>query len=184
MAAAAGVASMPAARAAYRSTFARNLLLGHALDQALAALAAAGVEAQPAKGALFVDLLYGGDAGARPMSDLDLLVRPSELERAQAALAELGYRSLGLGHSRWSPRFTHHRLLARGSVLVELHFRLVHELAVDADCGAFFRETREIEFRGRELRIARDELLLYHTLLHAATHGLRHSAVWLVDARL
>jgi len=180
----AGVAAEPAARAAYRSTLARNLLLGAALDEALGALVDAGVAVQPAKGALFVELLYEGDAGARPMSDLDLLVRPEDLERAHGVMMELGYTWPGAGRARFMPRYTHHRQFQRGRVLVELHFRLVHELAVDADCRAFFHETREIRFRGRRLQVARDELLLYHTLLHAATHGLLHSALWLIDAHL
>ena len=41
-----------AERLAYRDTVARNLMLGHALDEALDALGGAGVRVQPLKGAL------------------------------------------------------------------------------------------------------------------------------------
>src|SRR5262249_48896188 len=92
------------ARAAYLGTAAHNLRVGRALDEALDGLAAASVRAQPLKGALFVETLYGGDLGARPMADLDILVPPADLERAHAVLVGLGYAPWGLGRVRWSPR--------------------------------------------------------------------------------
>jgi hypothetical protein len=172
------------ARAAYRGTLGKNLLLLRALDRALAALCAADVPVQPLKGALFLDTLYGGDLGARPMADLDLLVPEPRLGNAEGALLALGYRSFGDGHARFGPRFTHHRILVRQQLPIELHFRLCHELAVDGDPRRFFCDTRVIDFRGQPLAVARDELQLYFVLLHAATHALAGSAVWLIDALL
>src|SRR5262249_18024551 len=84
----------------------------------------------------------------------------------------------------WSARCSQHRILRRGAVTIELHWKLCHELAIDGDAAAFFRETRDLEFRGRRLPIARDELQLFYILVHAATHGLLYSAVWIADAYL
>src|SRR5215831_9180727 len=164
--------SRPAARDAYRATLAHNLLLGAALDEALDVLVGAEVPVQPLKGALFVETLYGGDSGARPMGDLDLLVPPDNLERAQDALVRLGYEPFGLHRARWSKRFSHHRILRRGPVTLELHWKLCHELAIDGNADAFFLDAQPIAFRGRPLMVARDELQLYYILVHAATHGL------------
>lgn len=64
------------------------------LDTALGALAGADVPALPVKGAVLAEGRWAaaGLAGARPMSDLDLLVAPAQRERAIAALAGCGYR--------------------------------------------------------------------------------------------
>jgi hypothetical protein len=58
------------------------------------ALAAAGVETTVLKGAELRYRLYG-DPGVRTISDLDLLVSPAALARAEGALAGLGYHLYG-----------------------------------------------------------------------------------------
>jgi hypothetical protein len=174
----------PGGRDAYRSNLARNLLLLQALDEAMAALGNAGIAVQPLKGALYVETLYGGDLGARPMTDLDLLVPVEHAERARELLQGLGYTWYGGDRARFSPRHTHHFILHRGTASIELHWKLCHELSVDPDGEDFFRDSREIHYRGRPLRVASDELQTFYLLLHAATHALLHSAVWLIDAAL
>lgn len=61
------------------------------LDQIDAVLSDAKLGAIALKGSSLKKLaLY--NAGERPMSDIDLLVRPSQLDRVELALGELGYR--------------------------------------------------------------------------------------------
>src|SRR5262249_37110721 len=168
----------------YLSTLARNLLYMKALDGALDAFAAARVPVQPLKGALLLETLYGGDLGVRAMGDLDLLVRPDTLQRASRALLDIGYQQVGLGQIRYAPSMTHHLVFVRMGVVIELHYRLTSALGVDGDGELFFRESRPIVFRDRTLDVARDELQLYFTLLHAALHGFVHHRAWIVDARL
>lgn len=69
----------------------RQAQLREGLREAVALLAAADVEAMLLKGAALVDAVYG-DFPARPMADLDLLVRPSEAERAHRVLEAEGWR--------------------------------------------------------------------------------------------
>jgi hypothetical protein len=155
-----------------------------ALDEAMDSFAASGIPIQPLKGALFLEILYGGNLGLRPMSDLDLLVPAEVLKEAEKILHNLGYKSVGRGRIRWSDTHTHHRILVRGPVVLEVHFRLCHELACDADAGKFFETTEIVSYRGREIAIAGAELQMFHTLLHAATHALNHSALWMIDVLL
>ncbi|MBI5482548.1 MAG: nucleotidyltransferase family protein [Deltaproteobacteria bacterium] len=171
-------------RQAYLAVVARNLILGHALDEALGCLLDAGVPVQPLKGALFIETLYGGELGARPMSDLDLLVPAGSAARARAALLRLGYEDTGAGRARFTARYTHHDVLRRGPVPVELHHRLCHDLAVDGDSAVFFRDQVNVKWRSGHLAVACPELQLFYILLHAATHALRYSPVWVVDAVL
>ncbi|MCI0582976.1 MAG: nucleotidyltransferase family protein [Chloroflexi bacterium] len=61
------------------------------LEAALRAFGAAGVAVMPLKGAILATR-PGRDPFRRPMADLDLLVRPGDLEAARATLTALGYR--------------------------------------------------------------------------------------------
>jgi hypothetical protein len=170
----------PAARAAYRATLARNLRLRHVAHEALAALDDAGVLVQPLKGVLFFELLYGGDLGARPASDVDLLVRPTDLAQACACLTALGFHRCGGARARFSPRYSHHVMFTRRGVLLELHHALSHELGMRVPGDRFFMETVVLDGRP----VARPELQLFYVLLHAATHAYLLSPFWMVDAML
>ena len=75
----------------------RTLLRGRALmaaaDRARSALEAAGVESLLFKGAGLLQAGVYADPGARPLGDVDLLVRPAQANRAAAALEGAGFRA-------------------------------------------------------------------------------------------
>ncbi len=60
------------------------------VTRVLEALRAAGVAAIVLKGWALVATVYGGDPSQRPAVDLDLLVRPGDVESAKAVLLDLG----------------------------------------------------------------------------------------------
>jgi hypothetical protein len=78
-----------------RSVYAANLLRNRALRAeqvaVLAALARRGIRAHPLKGAFLGELLYH-DLGARQSDDLDILIQPADLEKADCALQHINYR--------------------------------------------------------------------------------------------
>jgi hypothetical protein len=74
----------------YRENCLRNLRLAAEQSRLLADLEAAGIRAWGLKGPALSEQLYG-DIGARQISDLDLLIEPASLARADALLARLGY---------------------------------------------------------------------------------------------
>jgi len=83
----------------------RTLLRGEALmaasSEALAALRAAGVDGLLFKGAGLIRAGVYADPGARPLGDVDLLVRPAQASAAAAALGLAGFRPW----TPWSDRF-------------------------------------------------------------------------------
>lgn len=83
--------AMAELRQAYYESAGRSARLYHALEAILQALAASGVPAILLKGAALAQTVYENPA-LRPMGDLDLLVRPADVDTALAALAGLGYR--------------------------------------------------------------------------------------------
>lgn len=90
-------------------------------------LSDAGIDTLPFKGPLLGLDAYG-DLAARPFVDLDLLVRPGDLDAAIAALSTLGYRSryrFSPARDRWFRRVDGDYPLVHPdtAVLVELHGR-------------------------------------------------------------
>jgi hypothetical protein len=82
---------VPTLKNAYRHQWVANLLRMEALARALRALGEAGIATMVLKGAALAHRHYR-DLGARPMADVDVLVRPERAHDAAAALLEAGWR--------------------------------------------------------------------------------------------
>lgn len=149
----------------------------------LDAAAAAGVDMLPLKGALLADVVYG-DAGARPMVDLDLAVRLRDLPAAEAALRPLGFRRIFPADRRHSPPFAHDLALFDGRQVLELHFRWLHEFGVDnGDVEPLFARAIEVETLGRRRLVPAWDDHLALVAAHAASHAFAQP-LWLVDLAL
>jgi len=131
-------------------------------------------------------VLKGGDlafhvyseAGLRPMSDLDILVRPLDLPVVTQALLDLGYRA------RREPYLhTHHQrfLRAEDDALVELHWALTSPHSkFELNTADLFERSIQAPYLGRTARVLnRDDLLLY-LALHIVKHRfyLHMLALW------
>ena len=79
-------------RDAYLTSAARNLRLFKDLGQILGAAGDSGIGMVPLKGACLAETVYD-DPALRPMSDLDLLVKPPDLPRACTTAAQPRLRS-------------------------------------------------------------------------------------------
>jgi len=163
----------------------RSLVMGGQLLRLIGLLAAAGVEALPYKGPVMAEILYG-DAGVRQSVDLDLLVRPRDVEVAMRSLAAAGFRQAScLGVDR-------ERLLASESevafespdetFLIDLHWRLGPRFA-HASLGAddLFAHARPSTFLGKELRVLSRVDLFVVLCVHGA-HSHRWDELELVAA--
>jgi Uncharacterised nucleotidyltransferase/Transglutaminase-like superfamily len=105
----------------------RTLRIDVVTAEVFAALADAGIPSVLLKGPSIARWIY--DTPGRPYEDCDLLVRQSDLERAQLTLRSLGFECRGLDSmpGDW-PK--HAAVYRRGSVFVDLHRTL---LGVGAD---------------------------------------------------
>jgi hypothetical protein len=158
-------------------------------EAALDALAAVGVPALWLKGAGLA--LADGDDGfaRRPMGDLDLLVEPSELSRAVAALTAAGWTA---GSTARDYDGRHHHLapmtwLGDPAVRLELH-RAVwppgHPFA-EVAVSAWLAAGRPVLWRGRSALVPSAPWALAHAATHWAwSHeGVTGSWQWLRDLR-
>ena len=132
------------------------------------------------KGAALLDDEYRGHLGLRPLGDIDLLLRPSDLPAVTGWLRDRGYKPV----SSSSPFFS------RGVVSFDLHTEIVgsewvglKERAFRLDPAALWREATLLEPHDPTTLV----LSRVHLRLHLAVHALKHSysrLIWLVDLAL
>src|SRR5262249_35200575 len=146
-----------------------------------AALSAEGLSALLVKGAALAIETYP-DPAARPMGDVDLLVRRADRDRVVAALVRAGatvHRPPGRPYS--AALLGEMQLvlpLGATSTLVEVHASLDKLVARPVDEGAIFARARPAPgLPGLLLPAPEDHALLI--ALHAANDGLRHPIAFL-----
>ncbi|MGI8857530.1 MAG: nucleotidyltransferase domain-containing protein [Thermomicrobiales bacterium] len=182
--------------AAYWGQHFRNRLLLDELATLLARAASAGVPVIPLKGAALVHRYYPA-AALRPMSDIDLLIRPDDTERMAGLLTACGYllvtrQTASDGAPEREYAFVAHR--AEGAALVEyrsepldpmtgfpggLDSVLTARLRVHA--ARMWERGETGEYAGAPVMQIAPEDLLLHVTSHLATRHAGFRLLWLHD---
>ena len=164
---------------------ARHLCLGAELGRLLGSFAAARLPVMPLKGPALAELLYP-DPTIRPCCDLDLLIRPDDLTRADALLRELGYRRLADAHSfQFDAAFDHATLYEEPSgVRVDLHWSLLSEPRYawnEREGQEVWERAVPTSVAGQPARILCCEDLLLYLSTHLAVHHAVAGVLWHYD---
>jgi hypothetical protein len=173
----------------FASAVAAHVVLSRALAQALAALDAHGIDVIVLKGAALAETLYPHPA-LRPFHDLDLLVRPDHISRADACLRALGYARAADEHGwRFDVAWDRATLYeAPGGVRVDLHWGLLNEPRYrwhEEDAAAVWERAARARLAGVDARTLAAEDLLLHLAAHLAIHHAGEGLLWQWDvARL
>lgn len=166
-------------RKRYYETGRRNLRLTARLVEILRGLEEAGVQALPIKGAALAATVYENLA-LREFGDLDLLVRPSQVDRAELALRHMGLRPVwkpGPGQRAalracwYATTWLDPRLEGEPDAAVDLHWRLAppfFPFGLDAD--RLWSDTEEVRIHGRAVATLGPGM----TLLGLCVHGAKH----------
>jgi hypothetical protein len=160
-----------------------NLLLLALAEQALDLLLAAGVQPLALKGLDLLHRIYDR-FDERSMDDVDLLLRPSDLPRALAALEAAGWHPLPEPQRTHYIRSSHHlpvRSPAAIPVDLELHWNLVQDRRFRLPVGELFARARPLTVSGRQLLRLEDNDLAAHLLLHHFAHYFDRRLKWAVD---
>jgi hypothetical protein len=107
----------------YRKNLIRNTIIFAQLDKVLAAFESRGMQVIPLKGAAISRMIYG-DIGLRPMSDIDILVKKTNVHHAEKIVNELGYRPYKGKNLDEFLKTSHHAVYIKGDikVLLEIHW--------------------------------------------------------------
>jgi hypothetical protein len=171
-------------RSAYDMNVRRNLWFGAELVRIMHELDSVGVRAIPFKGPLLTQMLY--DDGLRSFTDLDILIAPSELERAKNVLVEIGYhpaQEIDPTIERFWLRNGYERAFGNSVAenLVELQWALLPRFyAVDLRVEDLIARAATVNFGGAKTACLAPEDLLVALCLHAAKH-LWTRLIWIVD---
>lgn len=175
----AGDPDAQALRDAYRRSWTANQLVLRGAREAIDALRAAGHEVLALKGAALLGSAYGDDAGARPMADVDLAVRPERAAEAARALAAAGFlpaapepeRQLTVRHSI--------AFVGTRGVEVDLHRGMLWLAGLEEE---MWRSSIEGEVAGAPVRILAPPDQLLQVCAHGAAWNPTHPVRWAVDA--
>lgn len=157
-------------------------------EPALECLQKAGIPLLVLKGAALNAALYDGP-GLRPMMDVDLLIRPCDAGRADAALKSLGCRpGPDLLDQDFYPRYYYEReyfLPCRPEVKLDLHVRPFRPLRYAATLpdDALWDKPISVKYGRLTVQIPNVENMLIHLAVHAACHGAAELK-WLYDLKL
>ena len=162
-----------------------NERLRAALAKVTAALTARGLDVLLLKGCALNLSIYGNH-GLRAMSDLDVMVRESQVDRAGAVLEALGCRrGPALLRADFFPRYyyaTEYRTPGLEPVRIDLHVRPLRPLryAQTVPAEGFWSDALGVEVGESWARVPSDEVQLIHLAAHVACHD-EVRLVWLVD---
>jgi hypothetical protein len=165
---------------ALRHDFARNGNHLAQLARLRESLRKNSIQAIVLKGAALLETSYGGQIGLRPLSDIDLLVKPSDIPVIHNELLTMGF----------SPANPHSSFYTNGRAAFDLHTDLVgatrirrRAQAVRFDMGGVWESALPIDDRDGRLLVLSPSF----QFLHLAVHALKHSfsrLIWLVDLAL
>lgn len=165
--------ALDALRQSQLKTLSRNMVLAAHFAQIATALNNEGIPVIAMKGIYLLEWLYK-DASLRQCSDIDLLVKPVDGERALELMRKLGYLSVQTGlpadiTQKLMP--VHYLPMIKNGVSVEIHTRLhsaVTEYEIDME--TLWTESVVIKLHGVMTRVFRPEHLLITLIQHLDKH--------------
>lgn len=162
-------------RSAHRATAAGNLAVFHGLGVILRALAARGIPTIVLKGGYLAEQAYGHIA-LRPMRDVDIMVRNSDLRPALECLIAAGYPCDDIDRVLAGCETAAHvePLTKPNAPAVELHWNIEgpgSPFAVDLD--GLWARAQPARIAGVDTLTLGPEDFLLHLCLHAARHLTR-----------
>ncbi len=168
-------------RTAYFQTMASNLYLAHEFDQLVERLSEAGIAVLALKGMALCRALYPSPA-LRPMVDIDLLVKPEELDGVFEVAHRLGYPP---PEKRWNGRTAeghyHLHCIKAGAVpvILEIHWGLGEPRRYRIDENEIWSRAQASP-HGPYLEMSDDDTFLY-LAMHFFKHFLFKRLSWLCD---
>lgn len=160
----------------YYSNLARNMLLYDELSKILTAFKKAGIDTIVLKGAFLAEEIYK-NIGLRPMSDIDLLIKEKDLQKAKKELTELKYSATSVHQTKLHEQFQtvldnelsfiNHNI----KIAIDLHWDIQSPyIPYKVDINKFWNNARLIKITGVETLTFAPEDLLQHLCLHMDKH--------------
>jgi len=158
-------------RNAYLHSVRKNVLNAEEMIRVLRSLEKGGVEAIPLKGSLASEIIFG-NPGLYPATDIDILVKPEDLAKAEKILDEAGY-SKNEGISDEDLLSSHYHFVYRkGAFFLELHWNLAKRY-YQIPPLFWWEETSTVQYSGLRVNALSPERYLLYAIFRLFDHGFR-----------
>ena len=174
--------------ARFKEALARHVVMSRDLAALLRALAGESIPVIPLKGAFLAETVYPHPA-ARPMSDVDVLVRETDRLRADEVLRGLGYRPGTDAHS-WAFDVAYDAAAfydGPGGARVDVHWRLINDPRYawnHAEADAVWDRAVPVTLAGEPALALAPEDLVLSLAAHLAIHHGLSGLLWYWDLKL
>jgi hypothetical protein len=161
----------------YYSNLARNMLRYDELSKVLSAFKTAGIDVIVLKGAFLAEQIYK-NIGLRPMSDIDLLVKEKDLQKAEIELTKLMYSAPTKIfptklHEQFQTAFSNELQFVHitKKIRIDNHWNIQAPHApYQVDINKFWNNAEPVKIAGIEVLTFAPEDLLLHLCLHLDRH--------------
>jgi hypothetical protein len=160
----------------YYNNLARNILLYDELSKILTAFKKADIDTIVLKGAFLAEKIYK-NIGLRPMSDIDLLIKEKDLQKAKKELAELKYSATSIFPTKLHEQ--QHGILSgdlsfihqNKKSVIDIHWDIQpFEYSYNVDINKFWNNAKPIKIADVEILTFASENILQHLCLHLHRH--------------
>jgi hypothetical protein len=163
----------------YLSVLSKNVNIYKELAKLLRRLNDEGIPVIVLKGAALAELVYENIA-LRPMVDIDLIAKSSDIERINQIFLELNWENQEyLSQSGFHEEFSKHANYTNGKVFIEIHPRIYEFPNLDPWLNAV-----SAKICSNDTFILGKEDFLLHLCLHLEEHyrtGLEVNLIWYID---
>jgi hypothetical protein len=155
----------------YLSVIKSNVRNAEEMKGILKALKEKDIDAIPLKGALASEIIFG-DPGIYPTTDIDILVRPSDLHKTDKVLTDTGYRKTEGVSYRDLLASHYHFLYQKEKHYVEVHWNLVKRY-FDIPPDFWWDETIKIKYEELDVYLLSPEKYIMYAVFRLFDHGFR-----------
>jgi len=172
------------AKSVYRYQLTKTHIMFHRVMPLIGELRNGGIDVLLLKGSALI-LNYYKNFGIRPQLDIDIMVKPENVDRAAFLLQQQGLRCEYQQSVSTIKRFRHSCGFAGGAEKrLDLHWHIMHPTSDKETVSAIWQSATVTSYNDRSLLTMSPT----HHLLHSCTHGLRwnqHAPCrWVADAMM
>lgn len=154
----------------FQSVFYQNILIKSQTDLVLREFEHNGLDVIPLKGTLFSEEQFG-HLGARPTSDIDLLIKASDMNQAIESVKQLGYKQKEKQiPNHFHTSFSKYLPESKIPLTIELHWDILKKDTANLEITEFWKEGYLIN---DSLHVK--QLSDYHLFYTICLHGWRHN---------
>lgn len=155
----------------YFQTVRNNVLHERETLRVLKLMSNEGIEVIPLKGSIAADVIFG-NFGLYPTSDIDILVRLTDMDRAEEVLRENGFnRTIDLKEKDLI-NASYHVCYGNDKYVVEVHWNLVTRY-FNVDSDFWWKETKKTRYEDSEILLLSEERYLLYAIFRWFSHTFR-----------